>query len=434
MKLEVQNVNYCATIVSLSEFIPIPNKDKIQSTLIFSNNVVVSTEAKKGDIGIYFPVECKINPEFLKMNNIFKDSELNSDKELKGFFEVNCRVKALRLGGIKSEGFFIPLNSIKYFCDINNLKIGDEFNSIDGIEICTKYTIVEKKQSSNSKGNNDRIGKTKRFVRLIENQFNFHINTPLLQKNIHCIKPNSVISITNKLHGTSAIFSNVLINKKLTFFEKVLKFLKFNVVSTEYSDIYSSRTVIKNKYINENVSTGFYDEDLWGVVNNEIKSKIPKSYTIYGEIVGYTSSGKCIQKGYHYGCEPKKHKLYVYRVTITNVDGLITELGWSQLKDFCSRYGFDLVPEFYFGYAKCCFNDIQVNDNWSEEFIKRLSISFNMNDAKCELNNKEVPAEGLVIRVENAFKFDAYKHKNFAFKSLETKQFDAGVVDMESLE
>lgn len=434
MKYTITNANYSANVVKLEAFVPIPNKDKIQGTLIFSNHVIVSKDCNFGDVGIFFPVGSKINFEFLKANNLLKDSELNTDIKQKGFFEKSGRVKALRLGGVKSEGFWIPIKSISNFFKPEDFKVGDEFNSIDGIDICSKY-IIEKQVQEPRTSNEKKKAKLKRFNQIIDNQFNFHIDTPLLNKNVHVLKPDDIISITNKLHGTSAIFCNVMVNRKLSAFEKILNWFKVNIVKSQYGNIYSSRSVIKNHYLTEDKNVNhFYDEDIWGAVNNKIKSQIPKAFTVYGEIVGYTSTGSMIQKGYHYGCDVNTHKFYVYRVTITNPDGLVVDLSWGEIKDFCLKYGFTHVPEFYYGYAKDCFKDIVVDENWNVEFLKRLSLSYNMNDSMCVLNDGKVPAEGLVLRIDNLFRFSALKLKNFAFKLRESKELDDGIIDLETQE
>ena len=429
MNLKVTNENYCASIVELKEFITLEGKDKIQGTLIFNNHIIIQKDLKLGDVGIFFPVESKINAEFLKNNNLFKDKELNKDTNIKGFFEQNCRVKCLKLSGFKSEGFFIPLKSIDYLHNSSEFKVGDEFNEIDDTIICTKYIIrTQKHQTSSIKKPKKHIRK---FNKVIENQFNFHIDTPLLNKNIWRLNPNDTISITSKLHGTSAIFSNTLTNRKLNIIERLLKKLSLKIQTTNYDNLYASRTIIKNKYLNENKQQSYYEENIWEIVNKEIQEHIPTSFTIYGEIVGYLSTNTMIQKGYHYGCKEGCHKLYVYRITTTNSMGIVTELSWHQIKQFCLKHDLSHVPEFYYGLAKDCF-DIIVDDNWNTNFIKKLSMSFCMNDSMCEMNNKEVPSEGVVLRVDNLFSFDAYKLKNFAFKAMETAQLDKGIIDIES--
>lgn len=96
-----------------------------------------------------------------------------------------------------------------------------------------------------------------------------------------------LVTITEKLHGTSAVFSNILVRRELTLKDKIAKFCGVEVNDKHYYNLYSSRNVIKNKEIkgNENLNGGFYGTDLWGVWAEKLKDKIEKGLTLYGEIV-----------------------------------------------------------------------------------------------------------------------------------------------------
>ena len=92
---------------------------------------------------------------------------------------------------------------------------------------------------------------------------------------------------------------------------------------------------------------GEVNGDVWGEVAAEVQDRIPKGFTIYGEIVGYTKDGSAIQKGYHYGCRPSTHRFLVYRVTFTSVDGHQIELGWPQKQEFCKKF---VINKLYYLY------------------------------------------------------------------------------------
>ena len=85
------------------------------------------------------------------------------------------------------------------------------------------------------------------------------------------------------IHNTSAIFAHVLCRKKLTFFEKVKKIFGVKVNELEYGDIFSSRSVIKNRYINPNCGS-FYSVDVWGWADDVIKPYLDDGMTIYSYI------------------------------------------------------------------------------------------------------------------------------------------------------
>ena len=75
-----------------------------------------------------------------------------------------------------------------------NLSIGDEFNEIDGVEIAKKY-VIKTRQSGPSTIKN----KSPKESKIIEGQFNFHIDTSQLYRNLDKINPNDLIQITYKI-------------------------------------------------------------------------------------------------------------------------------------------------------------------------------------------------------------------------------------------
>ena len=426
MKLEtLRNKNYCASIVKIENIIPLEGCDNIQATLIFGNSVIVSKDCKVGDIGIFFPIECSIKPIFLSANNLYRDKTLNVDKEKSGFFELNGRVRCMKLRGYKSEGFFTPLHSLGI--DNPPVNVGDDFDHINGIMICEKYIVPTKNQGTQGDKKSKADRKLKRFDRLIDGQFHFHIDTGFLAKELHKIKPEDIISISEKIHGTSAIASYILCNKKLSWGNKIAKKLGCNIKDTEYDYVYSSRKVIKNRYINPNAGS-FYNEDIWKTGFEEIKPFLQKGMTIYFEICGFLNGGQAIQKRYDYGCKSNQHENYVYRITSTNEDGKVFEWSMLQIQQWCKANGLKAVPLHYYGYAKDLYPWLSQHDHWNENFLDELKKEFLEKD--CTICKNKVPAEGIVLRVEN-LNIEPYKLKSFLFKQLETKMIDDGIENIE---
>ena len=130
--------------------------------------------------------------------------------------------------------------------------------------------------------------------------------------------------------------------------------------------------------------------------------------TIYYEIVGFTKEGAYIQKDYDYGCVPsdteyvegKNYKIYIYRITTTNVDGKVHEWSAREVKIFCENNGLRPVTEYYYGYAKDLYPELNINEHWTENFFEKLANDFYMEQDSPSCNNK-VPHEGLVIKKEN---------------------------------
>ena len=257
MKLEKpKNPNYAAIVVEIKTIIQLEGCDNVQAAIIFGNQVIVSNDIKIGDVGIYFPLECQLSSLYLKENNLYrKKIKLNNDPEYKGgYFDENGRVKCVKfLKKHKSEGLYMPIDSVSEFLEKgDNLYIGDEFDSLNGVEICCKYVIPTTKKNSHKNGIKKQQAKKQYESKLIDKQFRFHDDTKMLYKNLDKIKPNDLISITYKMHGTSGISSYVLCKKKLSSFEKLLYRIGVNIKTEEYDYIYSSRKVIKNEQLLKN--------------------------------------------------------------------------------------------------------------------------------------------------------------------------------------
>ena len=95
---------------------------------------------------------------------------------------------------------------------------------------------------------------------------------------MHRFNLDTLINISYKMHGTSAIVSYILCNKKLKWYEKILKKLGVNIVDSEYDYIYSSRKVIKNEELNSGQNS-YYSEDIWKITAEKLKPFLQKGMT-----------------------------------------------------------------------------------------------------------------------------------------------------------
>ena len=439
MRLELRgNPNYCASIVAIENVIPLEGCDNICGTVIQGCHVIISKEVKVGDIGIFFPVETSIKEIFLKANNLYRDKELNVDKDKAGFFELNGRVRCMKLRGFKSEGFWIPMYSLAYLPFIRDnfdnyvasasLTVGIDFDHIDDQMICEKY-IVKTKQVQTPGNKKDKANRRlQRFNKMLDNQFRFHIDTSMLSKNIHMINPEDYIQISDKIHGSSFISSDILCKRKLSIKDKIVKWIGIKIVEQEYDNIYSSRKVIKNQYLYPEKLSHFYSEDIWKTVNEELKQFIEEGMTIYGEVCGYLKEGGAIQKSYDYGCKPNQHVNYIYRITTTSPSGKVFEWSAKQIQQWCKSKGLKAVPELYYGKAKDLFKDLDIENHWHENFLDRLQKEFL--EKKCTICKNDVWAEGIVLRKE-ILDIEVYKLKSFNFRLQESKNLDSGEENIE---
>lgn len=457
LKTKNSGSNYLAKVVKLGKPIPFPGADKLQLFSIDFNTVITGLAAKEGDIYCFFPIESCLNKEYLSWSNSFAHPELNADKTKKGFFNDSGRVRAIKLRGQKAEGYIVPIDDIVSFIEhvgkipLPGIKIGftdevgKEFDSIEfdmdcgniGVEpieilLCEKY--VPANQKAKGPANTPKQDKTKRHDRIVPGQFRFHVDTANLKKNIHLLKPSDIVSISYKLHGTSAVFSRVLTKRKLKWHEKLLQRLGVKIQDTEYGNIYSSRGVIKNAYLYpDKVQNHWYKTDIWGDANSVVEPCLEDGITIYAEIVGYTSNGGCIQKNYDYGCQPGQFEIYVYRITSTNAQGKVLEFTTNQMDRYCARYGLKIVPIWYYGkasdYEEYVPELTNTTSDWHSNLLITLSNEYLEKD--CHLCKNKVPAEGIVLSIEGE-NFTAFKLKSYNFLERETKALDNQEVDLET--
>lgn len=438
--LETQNKdsNYLCKVVELKGLRKHSNADRLQCVNIGMNTVITGMDAKEGDIYVYFPIESKINSDFLSFTNSFRTKTLNSDPEQQGFFEDNCRVRARKLRGERSMGYIVPARLVEQWGKLDGY-IGDyvdqEFDTINGKLLVEKYEVKTEKVRKGPQP------KQPKLTRLVDGQVNLHVKTSNLRHNPGAIKPEDTISITYKTHGTSWWVSNVLVKRKLSFIEKALKYLGVNISDEEYDLVYGSRKVVKNRHFEDpKRADHFYGYDLWEDIKNEVGHLIPKGWTLYGEMLGFDANGGYIQKGFDYGCDPKgengkpQHKLEVYRITQTNPDGSVTELSYPQIKEYCDSVGLTAPHLFYYGkagslYALKEYSGLTLPFD-SEKFVEGLQNVYN--DKDCFMCENKVPEEGVVIRKESLLNCESYKLKSFRFLEWETKKLDKGESDIES--
>lgn len=435
---ENASVNYLAKIVQLGKPVPHENAQKLQGFIIDHNRVWTDMSYKEGDICVFFPIECCINPELLSYLNLFRDKTLNADKEKSGFFEYHGRVRALKLRGLPSEGFLLPIKQVVYGMGsilenpATELKwVGTEFNIIlinnEEKWICKKY-IPKGTKTQGVFGSN--TAKKKIIDLILDGQFHLMRDTEQLKRHIEEVKPEDIISCSYKLHGTSFVASNILVKRILSPVERLLKFFGIKVQESKYGSVYSSRKVIKDVDGKTLSTGGFYGTDIWGIVHEEVKDKVLQGYSLYGEIVGYIPTGEMIQSGYDYGCGYGQHDFYVYRITYTNPEGHVHELDWQSLKDYCDKFGLKYVPELHFGKASEVISWVDVEDsNWNDLFLQELQNLYLEKD--CHMCTNKVPAEGIVLRIEKGDR-TAYKLKSWRFLGMESEQLDKGTVDIET--
>lgn len=454
------DVNYLVKVVNVNEFHDHPGADALKIVKVDGFSVIVGKDEKCG-MYLYFPTNCEVNPELLAYAGLYRKNGLNKNPEVSGFFEENGRVKAIKLRGEVSEGFLLPVQVFKNFCIDNvnqepeGLEDGKEFDVVRGDEdksfwIVKKYIPKgsrRRQRSGTAEGpSNVRYKVPKRLKKIIDTQFRFHYQTVLIKKCPHVISPSDWISITKKVDGTSGVSAYVLCKRDLTWWEKGLKWvglMKEDPLVYDY--VYSSRTVIKNPYYNPGGQRSFYGEvggDVWKYADEYLRPFLEKGMTFYYEIVGFLPNGKFIQKNNDFGMTKpaeggeyihgKHFRTLIYRITLTNADGIVHEFSPHEVQVWCKEKGLEPVHCFYEGYAKDLYPDLKPEEHWTENFMARLAADKNFNMEELEPECKcEVPAEGIVIKKDN-LKSEAFKLKTFYHLNRKQMLLDKGETDIEA--
>ena len=433
------NSSYLATVVWIDKFEPHPNADRLQIAQIFGYRIITSKDAPPG-FYCYFPIECAIAESFLAYGNSFRDATKNADKLTVGYFNDTGRVKAIKLRGEKSEGYIMPIQALVDYCKdvlgqtlvIKDLKNGGEdFDLLFGQMLVRKYVppfTVSAPRQGKPGGKKSRAESI-----LVENQFRLHESTAQLKRNMHRLDPDHEVVITEKYHGTSFVVGNVLRKRRLNWKDKLAKKLGVAVVDTEYGLVYSSRSVVKNAFEDKDPG-GYYKVDVWKVAADQIFPLLAKGLTAYGEIVGYTPTGGFIQKGYDYGCPHGKMKCIIYRMTYTNLDGSVFELSHRQMEDYCKRRGLETPHVHYAGKLKDMYPEHVGHEHWHSIVLQKMEEDYLEKDCRYCISSKGIPAEGVVLRLENPNEWNVFKLKSFRFLAKESSDLDKGEVDMETSE
>lgn len=484
---------YCCTVVRIGELKPIENSDHLATTLVNRIQIVVrKDEVKPGDIMIYAANETQLNLEFLSCNNLFELGErhLNKNyqdvqtlldagdnegaKSMVGFFNKRGRVKCIRLRKEPSFGFLFGKDAlVKWKPELSELNledyIGQDFDYI-GDELFVKVYVPFVPEYS-KKPREPREKGVKKIDHIIEGQFFKHYDTQQLNRAIDMIKPEDIVTISVKMHGTSAIYANILcrvpkfINTRMQWWNNLVNYLhiclpeKWQKIEEKYDLIYSSRNLIRNQYIKVSRKKGVISNQnkepdgksldyLYPFYADILKPYILEGMTIYGEIFGYHHGlSSCIQKegpySYDYNCKVGNSIFMPYRIT-TKENDVIKE--WN-VEDVYN-WTVNLIQEnpdlkehlypiniIYHGTLKDFYPNIALDENWCDNVLEAMKIDkrlgMEMNESLC---NNKAPREGIVLRKDNDPLREAFKLKCTKFLEAEKDSIDKGEIDPEMME
>ena len=457
---------YCGYITRLKNVRKHSNADRLLCGECFGNKVIVSLDYTENQLGVYFPVDGKLNEEFANKHNLLRKKDENGNN-IGGYLDPEKRnIKALKLRGEQSDGLFMPLESLADYVDIKTLNEGDTITTLKGVLICEKYI-----PRTNRKNNHPAQSKTNKKKKTITYPFfEEHIDTAQLCYNLNAFKGGDLIEITLKMHGTSQRTAYTLMKREKVYPYLIYKIRQLLKLKAKESYEYISGT---RRCTLENYDGGYYGNNSFREQHhNKFVGKLHKGEEVFYEVVGFTDEGKPImptasnkklndkefikkygeETVFSYGCnsdgckesdfstgagtvilndtaitvkesktyEPTpKSDIYVYRMTMTNPDGEVVEYSYDYMKYRCEQMGVKVVPIL----DRFIIPDVVFEDDTLKpitvdagEFVKfRAELHYDGIDPIGKTHWRE----GVVVRIANRPKFTAYKHKNFTFKVLE---------------
>ena len=431
-------------IVKINELNPHSNADRLQIATIFGASVIVGLDVKVGDLGVYFPIDLQLSEEYCAQNNLVRKKDENGNN-IGGYLDPDKRnIRAMKLRGEKSEGLFMPLESLAYTGE-TKFEVGEKIDVLNGHEICRKYIPKGNSGVSHTKDGN----RTRKRSVPIAPLFAEHADTEQLAYNLDAFRGGDLVEITLKMHGTSGRTGYLpkFQSYKRTFWDKILR--RPGTPIYDWGYVTGTRRVVLNDF----EDGGYYGSNAFREPHAKFfEGKLHKGETVYYEIVGFTNDGAPIMASvanskisdkeftkqygketvFSYGCDPKgtpamingagetvceaspQSACYVYRMTMTNEDGDVVEYTPDFMRYRCEQMGAKCVLPFWKGYIPedPYKRDMITPGDWIKDIAEKYY------DGPDPVGKTHV-REGVVIRIVNRPKFCAFKHKNFSFKVLE---------------
>lgn len=467
---------YVAYVTALKNVRKHPNADRLQLAECFGNTVVVGLDYQEGQVGVYFPVDGQLSPEFCKANDLVRRKDENGNA-CGGYLDPDKRnIKAMKLRGEKSDGLFLPLTAFAEFTKISDMKVGDTIDVLNGVEICRKYIPKTKHRTAHVGGGN-KVAKAN-----FAPTFYQHVDTQQLAYNLNAFKTGDIVELTLKMHGTSGRTGYLpLVSRHQTLWDKI--FHRPGREVKEYGYVTGTRRVI----LDSKHDGGFYDDNTFRLaMAQKFEGKLRKGEVVYYEIVGFVNASTPIMASvpnskisdkeftkqygettvFSYGCDPDgdferlpevmgwseidgtpihsdtsflepRCDIYVYRMTQVNEDGDVVEMSPEQMRLRCEQMGIKTVPVFETFMIPENPGEILTDKTGDTDYgvcspgeyvLRKVEQYFDGPDPVGKTHIRE----GVVARIVNRPAIAVYKHKNFSFKVLEGIAKDtADAPDME---
>ncbi len=431
--------NEHSAVVTSIKVSPHPNADRVQlaHTKFGNYQIVVGLDQKDGELGIFFQPDLQLSEEFAAANDLVGYRDENGEKK-GGYFSKNRRVRIQKFRGERSEGFWIPVSSLEKLSPLGtyeSLKDGDIINEIGDTPICNKYYTPATIKAQ--KGGTSRLRRKNLF-------FHKHKSTAQFRDEGRAIPKGSLITISEKCHGTSQRVGKVLDNVEvmLPFHKKLWRRIT-NKPAFEQTVIIGSRNVLLKDP--KALKDSFYGSEEFRYKHAErFQHLLRENEIVYYELTGYTHTNQEIMnssdlttdkdlKGlkkiygprmtFAYSNPVGQCTGYVYRITNISPEGDEYDLSDAQMRQRCTELGLEAVEKVM---------DSFIYDGDLEKLTKLL-----VNDEVLEVpsvHDSRHIREGIALRIDNESGTSFMKIKSFSFCTIEgiQKSF-IGYEDMEEI-
>lgn len=346
----MENLNSVCYVACINEIKAIEGADNIELAVVGGWNCIT----KKGEYTIGDLVVVATTDAVIPV-------KLSDAMGVTGYLRKGQRVRTVKLRGVYSECLIIPITFIpeKY-----------KYDGSDCMELLEIFKYEPPAVPIQLAGG--------RKIKYHQNpNFGVYYKFPNMKNVKGMFTEEDYVQITRKLHGTNARYG-IVKKRKLSFWDRVKKFLHVADELIEYEYVYGSHNVEKGSD-----SQGFYSTDVWRTIAEkyDIKNKLREDallrkragtlgsgVIIYGEIYG---SG--IQKNYDYGLTDIEFAGFDYVIDGKYEGTVYTEWMFSP-----NMLKLPHVPVLYTG-------------PWSQEVQDKFVFNNNIEGTK-------VPHEGIVIK------------------------------------
>lgn len=334
-------------LVAVAKVRPHPNADRLKLAQVGGFQVVVGEDTNDGDIVLFFSSDLQLSEEYATANDLVGYTDSVTGERKGQYFPKNRKVRSQKFRGEISEGYIAPLNSLSFIYNSDHtpaympmLEVGMIIDEYGGVPICNKFVSKATRQFQGTPKSRKEWP-----------QFPKHFDTEQLGYHYTDIPVGALVTITEKLHGTSGRTGYVQtdVEQPRTLWDKIRRRTS---VSRDWITISGTRNVVLDGAAS---ATGYYSDESFRQRAASQFDSLHKGEIAYYEIVGWVGPDSPIMspwdltgsKDYKkvgtghftYGALPGTCEVFVYRITQTVEDAfgnlIHRDLPWHQVQRRC---------------------------------------------------------------------------------------------------